>query len=315
MTDLQPAVSTVIRRCLGVQPGEEVVVVVDADTLTIGEALRDEADAAGADAALVVMDERATHGTEPPAPVAAAMAASDVFIAPTTRSLSHTSARKRATDGGARGATMPGVTEDMLARTMAVDFYAMGARSRTVADLLERSTRAHVTCGRGTDLRLALDGRAGIADDGDLTAPGAFGNLPAGEGFIAPAFGEGTIVAESLAPLGLSLDPAVLTVAEGRLVAADGGLGAQFIELLLAHGRDGTNLAELGVGTNDRARLTGNILEDEKILGTVHVAFGASAGIGGTVSVPIHLDVVVVEPSLEVDGQRVLEAGRYVLDQ
>ena len=98
------------------------------------------------------------------------------------------------------------------------------------------------------------------------------------------------------------MEPATLTVAEGRIVAADDGLGPQFIELLLAHGELGTNLAELGVGTNDRARLTGNVLEDEKILGTVHVAFGASAGIGGTVSVPIHLDVVVLDASLEVDG-------------
>jgi leucyl aminopeptidase (aminopeptidase T) len=315
MSDLGPAVSTVIRRCLGVQPGEDVVVVVDPASRTIGEALRDEAAGAGGDAVLMVMDERATHGTEPPAPVAAAMAASDVFIAPTTRSLSHTNARKRATDEGARGATMPGVTEDMLARTMAVDFDAMGARSRAVAALLEDGTRAHVTCPRGTNLRLAIDGRAGIADDGQLTAPGAFGNLPAGEGFVSPAFGEGTIVAASLAPLGLSVEPAMLTVAEGRIVAANGGLGPPFIELLLAHGQDGTNLAELGVGTNDRARLTGNVLEDEKILGTVHVAFGASAGIGGTVSVPIHLDVVVIDASLEVDGKRVLDAGRYVLDQ
>ena len=67
------------------------------------------------------------------------------------------------------------------------------------------------------------------------------------------------------------------------------------------------------MGTNDRAQLTGNILEDEKILGTVHVAFGASAGIGGTVSVPIHLDVVILDASLEVDGQTVLDHGRYVL--
>jgi leucyl aminopeptidase (aminopeptidase T) len=314
MTDLEQAVSTVIRRCLGVQPGEDVVVVVDPESRTIGEALRDEASAARADAVLMVMDERATHGTEPPAPVAAAMEAGDVFIAPTTRSLSHTEARKRATAAGARGATMPGVTEDMLARTMAVDFDVMAARSKAVAALFEDGTRAHLTCPRGTNLRLAIDGRAGIADDGELTAPSAFGNLPSGEGFVSPAFGEGTIVAASLAPLGLSTEPARLTVAEGRIVAADGGLGPEFIELLLEHGQDGTNLAELGVGTNDRARLTGNILEDEKILGTVHVAFGASAGIGGTVSVPIHLDVVVLEPSLEVDGHQVLDAGRYLLD-
>jgi leucyl aminopeptidase (aminopeptidase T) len=315
MTDLAPAVRTVIHKCLGVKEGENVVVVVDRETRTIGEALRDEAAAAGGDAVLIVMDERASHGTEPPPPVAAALEACDVFIAPTSRSLSHTSARKRATDAGARGATMPGVTEDMLGRVMAVDFDTMAARSKAVAAVLDAGTRAHVTCPRGTDLRLALDGRAGISDDGELSASGAFGNLPCGEGFIAPAFGEGSVVALSLAPLGISTEPATLTVAEGRIVAADGGLGPQFIELLLAHGELGTNLAELGVGTNDRARLTGNVLEDEKILGSVHVAFGASAGIGGTVSVPIHLDVVVVDASLEVDGQRVLDHGRYVLDQ
>ena len=49
------------------------------------------------------------------------------------------------------------------------------------------------------------------------------------------------------------------------------------MELLTAHGEDGTSLAELGIGTNEKAILTGNLLEDEKILGTAHVAFGASA--------------------------------------
>jgi leucyl aminopeptidase (aminopeptidase T) len=313
MSDLGPAVETVVRRCLAVQPGEDVVVVVDRATRAIGDALREESAAAGADAVLIVMDERATDGTEPPPAVAAALAASSVFIAPTSRSLSHTSARKRATDQGARGATMPGVTEDMLARVMAVDFDTMAARSKAVAAVLDAGTRARVTCPRGTDLELALDGRAGISDDGELSAPGAFGNLPCGEGFIAPAYGQGTVVASSVAPLGISVEPTRLTVAEGKIVAADGGLGPAFIELLLAHGEPGTNLAELGVGTNDRARLTGNVLEDEKILGTVHVAFGASAGIGGKVSVPIHLDVVVVDASLEVDGQAVLDRGRYVL--
>jgi leucyl aminopeptidase (aminopeptidase T) len=314
MSDLGPAVETVIRQCLGVQVGEQAVIVVDPGKRSIGEALRDGASAAGADAVLMVMDERTNDGAEPPASVAGALAACDVFIAPTTRSLSHTTARKRATDGGARGATMPGATEDMLARVMVVDFDTMAARSKAVTAVLDAGTAAHVTCPRGTDLKLALDGRAATSDDGELTAPGAFGNLPCGEGFIAPAYGEGTVVASSLSPLGLSLDPARLTVAEGRLVAADGGLGPRFIELLLAHGALGTNLAELGVGTNDRARLTGNVLEDEKILGTVHVAFGASAAIGGTVSVPVHLDVVVVDASLEVDGRQILDAGRYVLE-
>jgi leucyl aminopeptidase (aminopeptidase T) len=314
MPDLAPAVSTVVHRCLAVKPGEEVVVVVDPGTRTIGEALRVEASSAGADAVLTIMDERATDGAEPPRAVAAALAASDVFIAPTTRSLSHTLARKRASEVGARGATMPGVTADMLARVMAVDFDTMAARSRAVAALLDAGATAHVTCPRGSDLTLDLTGRQGIPDDGALSEPGAFGNLPCGEAFIAPLTGAGSVVASSLAPLGLSPEPAALTVENGRIVAASGGLGPEYLSKLAVHGDPGTNLAELGVGTNDSAQLTGNVLEDEKILGTVHVAFGASIGIGGTVSVPIHLDVVVLDASLAIDGRPVLDAGRYVLE-
>ena len=316
MTDLGPAVSAVIDRCLAVKAGEGVLVVVDPRSRPIGEALRDAANAAGADAVLAIMNEREVDGNEPPQTIAAALAACDVFIAPTSKSLSHTVARKRASDAGARGATMPGVTEEMLARVMSVDFPTMAARSNAVAAFLTEAGTARLTCPRGSDFTLDLSGRQGIADDGALTEPGAFGNLPCGEGFIAPLGGEGRIVvAATLAGLGISEEPVTLTVDEGRLVDANGGLGPRFLDLLEAAGERGTNLAELGVGTNDRAKLTGNVLEDEKILGTVHVAFGASAGIGGSVSVPIHLDVVVLEPTLEVDRRRVLDAGRYVLDE
>ncbi|HUO75044.1 MAG TPA: aminopeptidase [Solirubrobacteraceae bacterium] len=314
MPELGPAVSTVVRRCLAIKPGEDVLVIADPASRAIGDALRTEAAAAGADAVLAVMDERATDGTEPARPIAAAMQECDVFIAPTSRSLSHTVGRKRATEAGVRGATMPGVTADMLARVMAVDFDAMAARSRAVATLLDHAGSARVTCPRGTDLTVDLSGRSGIADDGDLTAPGAFGNLPCGEAFIAPTGGVGQVVAVSLAPLGLSDEPATLTVQDGHIVDATGGLGPEYIERLRAHGDRGTNLAELGIGTNERARLTGSVLEDEKILGTVHVAFGASAAIGGTVSVPIHLDVVVIDASLEIGDRRVLDAGRFVLE-
>ena len=313
MPDLTAAVQTTLTRCLAVAPGENVLIVVDETTERIGHALREGARGLGADAVVAVMDQRAENGTEPPPPIAAALAACDVFIAPTARSLSHTAARKIATDSGARGATMPGATEDMLARVLAGDIDTMIARSRTLAALIESADSAHVSCPRGTDLSLDLTGRAGQADDGVLDTPGAFGNLPAGEGFAAPLSGEGTVVASSLAGLGLSDPPARLTVGGGRLTEAIDGHGPELLQRLRAHGDAGVNLAELGVGTNDAAKLTGAMLEDEKILGTVHVAFGASAGIGGTVAVPIHLDVVVLDASLEVGGTPVLAGGRWVL--
>jgi leucyl aminopeptidase (aminopeptidase T) len=313
MSELERAVETVVGPCLGVKPGEDVVIVVDRTTERLGAALRGAAADAGAEAVTTVMEPRDVDGQEPPAAVAAALAAARVFIAPTLRSLSHTRARKAASDSGARGATLPGVTEDMLARLMACDFPTMAARSRRVAELLTAAGEAHVTCPRGTDLTLDLSGREGIADDGDLSADGAFGNLPCGEGFISPLAGEGTILAATLATLGLPEEHVRLTVEDGRLAEAAGEWGARWTALMDGAGAQGRNLAELGVGTNERATLTGNILEDEKMLGTVHVAFGASAGIGGTVSVPVHLDCLIEGATLDVGGTRVLDAGRFVL--
>jgi leucyl aminopeptidase (aminopeptidase T) len=313
MSDLQRAAETVVGPCLGVQAGEDVVIVVDETTRAIGEALRVAAAAAGAEAVTCVMEPRAVDGQEPPAAVAAALAAARVFIAPTRRSLSHTRARKAASDAGARGATLPGVTEDMLARLMACDFPTMAARSQAVAELLTAADHAHVTCPRGSDFTVDLSGRGGIADDGALRADGAFGNLPCGEGFISPLRGEGTLVAATLASLGLAPEPVRLTVEGGRLAGASGAWGERWTALMDAAGAQGRNLAELGVGTNERATLTGNILEDEKMLGTVHVAFGASAGIGGTVAVPVHLDCLIEDATLDVGGTRVLSRGRFVL--
>ena len=229
MSELDQAVHTVIRRCLGVLPDETVVVVADEATRALGDALQ--------------------------------------------------------------------------------------ARSAELAQLLTEADEAHITCPRGTDLELDLTGREGISDDGDLTGERAFGNLPCGEGFVSPAGGEGRMVTASLAGIGLPRGaPPALTMRDGRLIEADEPEGEQLLAALLAAGEQGTNLAELGIGTNERATLTGNILEDEKILGTVHLAFGASAGIGGTVSVPVHLDCLVAEPTLDVGGTRVLERGRFVLD-
>lgn len=322
MSELEQAVQTVVERCLRVHTGETVLVVADPASVAIGEALLGAARCAGGDAVLMILPPDPSRGTEPPAPVAAAFAAADVFVAPCLPSLSHTSARKRACELGHRGATLPGVTADMLARLMSTDFDALATRCRAVAGLLTDADDAHLTCPRGTDLQLDLRGRGGISDEGDLAAPGAFGNLPCGEGFASPASGEGIIATSALADVGLTDEPVLLTVRDGALVGAgadgadaDGaGEAAQrFLAALDAHGPLGRNLAEVGIGCNDRATVTGNILEDEKILGTAHIAFGASAGIGGTVTVPVHLDVVVFEPSLRIGTTQVLDGGRWLL--
>ena len=311
---LAAAVRTVVERCLAVRPGEDVLVVCDPDRVAIGQALHDAALEARGDSVLLILPPRSERGTEPPPTVAQAFLGCGVYLAPCLPSLSHTKARKRATERGARGATLPGVDAELLARLMSADFDVMAQRSQRVAELLTHADAAHVTCPKGTDLRLNLEGRTAIPDDGDLTAAAAFGNLPCGEGFIAPLSGEGQLVATTVGGLGLAEEGTItLTVEGGNLVEATGATGARFIAHLIEHGDRGRNLAELGVGTNDKARLTGNVLEDEKIIGTVHIAFGASAAIGGTVAVPVHDDCVIVDPTLTVGSTTVVEQGRFAL--
>ena len=314
--DLERATRAVIRDCLGVREGEEVLVIANPATIGLAERLRGEAGRAGADGILALITERASHAAEPPKAVAAAMAAADVVLAPTVQSLSHTAARKAATDAGVRIGTLPGVTEDVLARAMSADMEGLRRKGRAIADALTNGAEARITCPNGSDMRIGLEGREGISDDGDLAAPGAFGNLPCGEGFIAPL--EGTtagrlVVDGTIAAVGIPASPIELTVAEGHLTEATGPEGERLLELLHVHGEKGTNVAELGIGTNEKATLSGNLIEDEKILATAHVAFGASAAIGGTVQVPVHLDCVVLKPDVAIDGEPLVRGGELLV--
>ena len=315
-SDLERAVSAVVNDCLGVKAGEQVLVIANPATLGLGERLRGEAGRAGADAVLALMAERDSHAAEPPRSVAAAMKEADVVLAPTVQSLSHTAARKAASEAGARIATLPGVTEQMLARVMSADMAELRRRGRAIADILDAGTEARITCANGSDLRLGLEGRTAIPDAGELTDRGAFGNLPCGEGFISPddRACEGTLVVDgTIAEVGIPSAPVTLTVEGGRLTGATGAEGAALVELLTASGDEGRTVAELGVGTNEKAELSGNVLEDEKLLGTVHVAFGASAAIGGRIQVPVHLDCVVMRPVLTVDGAEIVRDGKLLV--
>jgi leucyl aminopeptidase (aminopeptidase T) len=316
MSDLERAVATVVSDCLAVREGESVLVVANPSTLGLGERMRAEAGRAGAEAMLILMADRSVHGEEPPDAVAAAMAKADVVLCPTLKSLSHTEARRLANDAGARIATLPGITEETLARVMTADMEALRRRSAAVTAALDAGSRARITCANGSDLTLTLADRRARPDDGDLREPGAFGNLPCGEGFIAPieTEGDGTLVVDgTIAGIEKPEDLVELELERGNLVSATGTAGAELLEVLRGAGPGGTGVAELGIGTNEKAILTGNLIEDEKILGSCHVAFGASAGIGGVVQVPVHIDCVVMEPTVEIDGEAILREGKLLL--
>jgi leucyl aminopeptidase (aminopeptidase T) len=307
------ALRTILVDCLGVSAGEDVLVVTDPGRRDIAEALVERARDLGCEAVLAEMAERSGNAVEPPEPVRAAMLGCDVMVAPTSVSLSHTEARRTACERGVRAASMPGATRAMLVRTMSADYDAVRRRSRAVAAALSAGREVRVTSARGTDLTLSIEGREGIPDDGDLSAPGAFGNLPAGEGFVAPVEGSasGAIVFDG-DPETYG-GPVEVTVRDGYARSFGGPGGARLRAGLERHGPDALAVCELGIGTNEAARPSGNVLEDEKVLGTVHVAFGDNHSFGGTIRVASHSDLVILEPTVTIDARPLLEGGRLLL--
>jgi len=313
MDKLMEAARVAVRECLALRAEELALVVTDSNKRRIGEAIWEAAKEVGSDAVLVEMIPREMNGEEPPRAIAGAMGAADVVLAPTTKSITHTESRREACAAGARVATLPGITEESMARALFADYAAIAGRGRKLAAILTEGSEAYVTTPAGTELRMSIAGREGKADTGLIHRRGDYGNLPGGEGFIAPVEGsaEGVLVVDgSMAGVGLLSEPIRITVEGGLAVRVEGGNGAKVLEGLLERtGRDARNVAELGIGTNDKATITGLVLEDEKVMGTVHIALGDNASMGGRVRVPLHLDGVLLRPTLSIDGAKVVEDG------
>jgi leucyl aminopeptidase (aminopeptidase T) len=318
-SSLHDAIHTVLIDCLSIKADDDVLIVTDTGSgrRRVAEALAAGARRLGAETMLAEISERESDGAEPPAAIAAAMLTSDVVIASTTKSLSHTRARKQANDGGARVATMPGVTEEILVRTMGADYGGIKRRTAALAEILTRGSEVRVTSEGGTDVSFGIRGRGAVSDDGDIREPGAFGNLPAGEVYLAPLEGStnGRIAFDgAVDPIpGILDEPIIVEVEGGFAEHFSGPKGADWRAIMEPHGKEAFNVAELGIGTNEKARLTGNVIEDEKVMGTIHIAFGDNHTFGGTVEVASHLDGVVTFPTVQIDGRKILDRGRVLI--
>ncbi len=246
----------------------------------------------------------------------------DVILIPTSKSLSHTDSRREASKKGVRIATLPGITEDTMARTLNTDYYEIAKRSQKIAEILTRGSKVRITTARGTDVTLVVNGRKGYADTGLNHNPGDFSNLPAGEGYTAPLEGKagGVIVIDgSMAGVGKLKDKdrcevIRIVVKKGFAIEITGGEAAnKLLSLMQPLGKLAFNVAELGVGTNDKAQVVGNVLEDEKAIGTVHIAFGDNKSMGGTIRVASHLDGVIMEPTVYVDDEIIMKDGNFLI--
>jgi leucyl aminopeptidase (aminopeptidase T) len=299
-----------VETCMAVKKGEEVLIISDTTRDKIADALFQACLDVEAEPIIARMQPRTKHGGEPPDALAAMMLEADVIFAPTEYSLTHTKARWEATKAGARIATMPGITEGMMdSGAMLADFEEIRRRMRRVYRRMRGGRTVNIESELGTELNLSIKGRDWITEDvGICHRKGEFTNLPAGEIFIAPREGsaEGKLVIDGMF-YRLVDEPVKVTVKEGYATRIMGATDA--VKEMNKGGKEGRNLAKLGMGLNDKARTIGNILEDEKALGTIHIAFGDNASYGGKVRCGILVDAVIKNPTLIIDESVVLEEG------
>ena len=265
------------------------------------------------------MAPRTRSGEEPPATVAAAMRSADVVLAIASRSCYHTEAKGAAQAAGVRGAfNAPSYLSAWIAGAMTADFLEIREIAMRLADVLRGARAIHVTSSAGTDVSFAIEGRE---PTGWLTGicrrPGEVSAFPGGEVSLPPVEGtaEGTIVVERvLTDIGVLSEPVTWEVRSGLVVDIRGGEEAERLRRHVEGVENATNIAELGIGLNPEARITADITESKKALGTAHLAMGDSAGgYGGTIVSDVHLDGLVMAPRIEVDDVVVAEGGKVLV--
>jgi leucyl aminopeptidase (aminopeptidase T) len=295
-----------------------VVVLADFSTLDVAEPLVAAAFQLTKNVLLGVIPPRTLHGEELPDCVSALFKQADLVVAPMKTNIAHTSARFKAQASGTRFIVLPEATLELLmSPSLEADFEAIAPKVEYLADRLTKAGTARVSTPLGTDITMSLEGRTGRALTGFPTEKEISAG-PCIEASIAPieTSANGRIIVDASIPgIGLIDEPFTIEVSSGRVTSMSGGPKAtEFAELLRRTGDPNIyHIAELGIGMNPKCELEGSMLTDEGVAGTVHIAFGTSAYIGGVVEAAGHYDVLFGEASIELDGDLILADGQVIV--
>jgi len=299
-------VRNVLINCMGLKKNEKFLIVTDDKLLKLADIFYKGAKESEYEVVVVKYRSGKVHGEEPPELVQDALLKADVALLLTSKSLSHTRARKLASQCGVRIASLPGISRDVIMRTLSFDYRKTEKKINDIAEKLTRTKKIIVKTESGTEISFSVTGRKGFSDTGIYKQKGKFGNLPAGEACIAPLEGtaEGVIVIDaSIAGIGKLDKHITVEIKKGLLMKSKPG---KFKKQLDKYGKNSDNLAEFGIGLNPEAIVTGNVLEDEKALGTCHFAFGTNISFQGRVKAPVHIDAVLYKPEIYLDGGRLI---------
>jgi leucyl aminopeptidase (aminopeptidase T) len=318
----------VIKTSMDIRRGENVLIVCDPTTSEIGQALHSATTERTDRVLLIVMPKGRHHGEEPPAPVANLMRQQQVVIAPTKYSLTHTRSVRAAIHEGARVATMPGITSEMFCKGgMTADYDRVKKRITDTAGLFRRRRTIHIKSKNGTDVEFEVSWRDWKLDDsGICNRPRMITNLPAGKIFVMPKEGtmNGRIVIDGSWDATLLEEPIEFVIENGLVIDVLGGSIAANIRQEFGEASSRIKnkkdrelvwtVAEFGMGMNEEARLIGNVLEDEKKLGTCYFALGDNSNLGGHSDVGIHVSGVLKQASVWLDDNQILDDGDFIIE-
>lgn len=316
------ALDHLLIHCGTLRPDERVVVVFNDSSDAVGVMLAERAGQFTKRVELFQIPPLAVHGAEPPDYVAEAMVSADLIFGATTLSMAHTRARQRSAEAGARYLSLPDYSIDLLCdRSLRANFRGKKEVTQRLSDLFTAGHHVEVRTKNGTHVTFNIEGRFGNCCPGYVEGPGELGSPPDIEANVSPVEtdSEGVIVVDGSVPcpeVGLLSMPITVRVKDGCITAFEGSERVTSVlrRLFKQVGSDKAYvLAECGVGLNEMATLTGQMLTDEGASGTGHFGFGSNATVGGTNDVPFHLDFVFRSPSLWVDGRVAIKDGELLV--
>jgi leucyl aminopeptidase (aminopeptidase T) len=318
----------VVNVCMGVQRGERVLLITDQALAKEQELLAQTIEAAGAELIRWTLPEDQRPLQTPPLEIAEAARTCDVGL----QFLGHTTVEEQpfrlaivkavAEGGRCRFASGLNIDQAIIEHELSADYNEVAAITYKLYEALQGHDRVHIASPLGTDLSMSIKDRLVAIDPGIIRSPG-FNNLPAGECYVAPieTSANGILVIDKSFPGILIEQPIKLTFQNGRVIEITGGKEADILRAQIEEAEqkpfgEGTRIiAELGIGSNPAARITGNVMTDEKVMGTIHIAIGhnAVAPYNGQNRAPIHLDGVMGDPTLIVDNSVLIDKGQYLV--
>ena len=303
MTNLElvSTASNILENYLKVKMGEKVLLINDHEPNPVYDAFKLALASRGAEAKEITLSEK-RKPSEPIPQCLGDLEWADVIIAPTKQSVTHCPETRKAEEGGARIITLPGITGEIFLKVQKADFNGIWKMEEHLLSNLKGKESITIKTGSGTDISFSVKGRPWESSKPDYLK-GFVHNLPTGEVFCAPVedSANGKIAIDYWKDILKPKNKAWLIVKNGKIIEWNEA-AKPFIEHQSAE--NGLIIAEFGIGTNKaHKKPVGNILHDEKIYGSCHIAFGNNTSFGGKNASAVHSDIILMKPKIAADGK------------